>query len=92
MDGYTVWIVVAVALAIVTACGISGLLWCVLRACKKSKRTRKEIDLEKDGIPEGEGVTVLIMDDDELVAKKAFQDSGNVLWTNEGKVCMYRRM
>ena len=81
------FLLVAVTMAIAFACFMGIFLCCLYCLCQNSKKRRKAVDIEMSLVPgQGLGEMVVMLDDDQEVAKRAFKDSGNVLWTNEGKV------
>ncbi len=71
------------AVATIIACIISTILYCIFRFFTKSVRGRKTVDIEMDN---GAGVTVVMVKNDEEAARRAFQETGNALWTNNGEV------
>lgn len=81
------FILVAVAVAIVVAVLTGVMVCCVVHCIKRhnSRRRRGKV-VEVELLSTGLCLTTLLMEDEEQVAKRAFQNSGNVLWTNEGKV------
>ena len=88
MDKNILSIIIAMAIVAIIACIISSIVYCLVRFFTKSHKKTKQFDIEMMGADsnKGPGETVIMVEDNQQAAKRAFQESGNALWTNKGKV------
>lgn len=83
-----VFVAIAVSVAVGLACILWTMLCCVYHLCYRMKRKDRKHVVDIEMMQRSPTATIVVLQerDEQQVAKRAFQESGNVLWTNKGKV------